>query len=174
MPAPPPPDKGMFMGIPVGGRRLDCLYDLLPGFKALALESQRTQDLPPGFDQVEIGCISGLIDKFPAWMMDHEQQEVSAMMHLQVIHDGVDAPFVFWDLLVHVAEEVHKVYCAAARVALCPALPCGLPQGPIDIAKGSAPIIDLLLGALCRAGVHLDRLLAGIALGRDRTHLINI
>ena len=174
MPAPPPPDKGMFMGIPVGGRRLDCLYDLLPGFKALALESQRTQDLPPWFDEVEVGRIRRLIDKLPARMMDHEQQQVATMVHLQVIHDGVDALYVFWDLRVHRAEEVDKMHGAAARVALRPALPCGLPQGPIDIAKGSAPIIDLLLGALCRAGVHLDRLLAGIALGRDRTHLINI
>ncbi|HEX9133631.1 MAG TPA: hypothetical protein VF844_15170 [Ktedonobacteraceae bacterium] len=40
MSAPPPPDKGMFMGIPVGGSRLDRLYDLLPGLKTSPLESQ--------------------------------------------------------------------------------------------------------------------------------------
>ncbi len=73
MPASPSPDKGMFMGIPVGRGGLDRLHDLLPGLKALAFESQRTQDLPPGFDQIEIGCIRRLIDKLRARMMDHEQ-----------------------------------------------------------------------------------------------------
>jgi len=174
MPTSLPPDKRMLVGIPVGRGRLDRFLNLLPGLEALAFESQRTQDLPPGFDEIEIGGIRRLIDKFPARMMDHEEQQVAAMMHLQIVHDSVDALFVFWDLFVHVAEEVHKVDCAAARVALCPALPCGLPQGPIDIAKGSAPIIDLLFGSLGRTDVHLDRLLAAIALGADRTHLINV
>ncbi len=115
------------MRIPVGGGRLDGLHDLLPGLKTPAFESQRTQDLPPRFDQVQIGRIGRLIDKFPARMMDHEQQQVSAMMHLQIVHDGVDALFVGWDLLIHVAEEVHKVHGAAARVALRPAVASGLP-----------------------------------------------
>ena len=96
------------------------------------------------------------------------------MMHLQIVHDGVDALFVFWDLLVHVAEEVHKVHLAAARVALRPTVPCRLPQRPIDIALGSPSIIDLLLGALGGTSVDVDRLLTGVALGRDRTHLIDI
>ena len=96
------------------------------------------------------------------------------MMHLQIVPDGIDALCIGWNLRVHVAEEVDKMHVAAARVALRPALPCGLPQGPIDIAKGSAPIIDLLGGAPGQTDVHLDRLLAGIALGADRTHLINV
>ena len=174
MPPSPPPDKRMLVGIPVGRGRLHRFLNLLPGLKALAFESQRTQDLPPGFDEIEIGGIRRLIDELPARMMDHKQQQVSAMMHLQIVHDGRDALFVFWDLGVHIAEEVYKVYGAAARVALRPAVSGGLPQGPIDIAKGSAPIIDLLFGALGRTSVHIDRLLARIALGRDRTHLITI
>src|SRR6266568_4273159 len=95
MPAAAPPHKGMFMGIPIGRGRLDGLDDLLPGLKTPAFERQRAQDLPPGFDEVEVGRIRRLI-------------------------------------------------------------------------------IDLLGGALGRTDVHLDRLLAGIALGADRTHLINV
>src|SRR6266704_237544 len=131
MPAASPPHKGMFMGIPVGRGRLDGLDDLLPGLKTPAFERQRAQDLPPGFDEVEVGRIRRLIDELPARMMDHEQQQVAAMMHLQIVHDGVDALCVFWDLFVHRAEEVDKMHGAAVQVALRPALPCGLPQRPI-------------------------------------------
>ena len=174
MPPSTTPDKGMLMGIPVGGGCLNRRLDLLPGFKALALECQRAQDLPPRFDQVQVGRIRWLIDKLPTRMMDHEQQQVSAMVHLQIVHDRVDALLVCWDLFIHRAQEVHKMHGTAARVALGPAVPCGLPQRSIDIAKGSVPIIDLLLGSLRRAGVHIDRRLARIAPGRDRTHLVNI
>src|SRR5713101_8987983 len=104
-------------------------------------------------------------------MMEHEQQQVAAMMHLQIVHDGVDALFVGWDVFVHVAEEVHKMYGAAARVALRPAVPGGLPQRPIHVALGSAPIIDFLLGALGGTSVDLNCLLTWIAFSGNRSHL---
>jgi hypothetical protein len=66
MPASTPPDKGMLMRIPIGRGRLDRLHDLLPGFKPPSFQSQRTQDLPPRFDQIEIGRIRGLIDELEA------------------------------------------------------------------------------------------------------------
>src|SRR6266702_5491994 len=69
----PSPDKGMLMRIPVGSGFLHRFLDLLPSLKAFAFERQRAQDLPPGFDQVQVGRIGGLIDKLPAGMMDHEQ-----------------------------------------------------------------------------------------------------
>ena len=112
-----PPDQRMLVGIPVGGGRLDRILNLLPGLKAPAFKSQRPQDLPPGFNEIEIGGICRLIDTFPAWMMDHEQQQIPAMMHLQIIHDGIDALLVFWDLRVHIAEKVHEVDNAASWVA---------------------------------------------------------
>jgi hypothetical protein len=62
----PPPDKGMLMGIPVGGSRLHRFLDLLPGLKAFALERQRAQDLPPRFDQIKVGRIGRLIDELEA------------------------------------------------------------------------------------------------------------
>ncbi len=96
------------------------------------------------------------------------------MMHLQIVHDGVDALEVFWNLLIDVAEEVDEVRLATSRVALRPTVPGRLPQGSIDIAFGSASIIDLLFGSLCWSSVHVDGLLARIAFGRDRTHLIDI
>jgi hypothetical protein len=96
------------------------------------------------------------------------------MMHPQVIHDRVDALGVGWDLLVELAEEVHKMHGAAARLAGGPAVPSGFPQGPIHVALGSAPIIDLLLGSLGGTGIDLNGLLPGIALGGQRSHLINV
>jgi hypothetical protein len=62
----PSPDKGMLMGIPVGCGCLNRLLDLLPVLKTSAFKSQRTQDLPPGFNQIEISCIRGLIDELRA------------------------------------------------------------------------------------------------------------
>jgi hypothetical protein len=49
-----PPDKGMLVGIPIGGSGFDGLHDLLPGLKALAFERQGAQDLPPRFDQIQV------------------------------------------------------------------------------------------------------------------------
>jgi hypothetical protein len=98
-------------------------------------------------------------------MMNHEEQQISAMMHFEIVQNGVDTFFVFWDGFIYRAEEVYKVYSAATRVALCPALPCGLPQGSINVTKRSAPIVDLLLGSLGWASIHIDGFLARIALG---------
>jgi hypothetical protein len=172
MAASPPPDEGMLMGIPVGGGRLDRLYNLLPGLKASTFECERAQDLPPRFDQIEIGGIRRLIDKLPALMMDHEEQQIVAMMHLQIIHDGVNALHLGWNLFIDQAEKVEEVLFRALRIALRPAVPCRLPQCPLDIAHVSAPIINLLLGPLGWPERHLDGLLPRVALGADRTHLV--
>ena len=127
MPTSPPPAKGMLVGIPVGRGRFDRFFNLLPVLKAFALERQRAQDLPPRFDQIKVGRIGRLIDDLPARMMDHEQQQVTAVVHLQMVHESVDALVLVWDLLVHIAEEVHKMHGAAARIAPGPAVTSGFP-----------------------------------------------
>ena len=66
------------------------------------------------------------------------------------------------------------MHLAAARVALRSAVSRGLPQGPRDIALGSAPIIDFLLGTLSGTKMDIDRLLAWVALGGHGSHLINV
>ena|SRR5215467_1901161 len=127
MAAAPPPDEGMLMGIPVSGCRLYGCYHLLPGLKTPTFERERAQDLPPGFDQIEIGSVRRLIDKLPALMMDHEEQQIVAMMHLQIIHDGVNALHLGWNLFIDKAEKVDEVLFRSLRIALCPAIPCRFP-----------------------------------------------
>ena len=78
------------MGIPVGGSRLDGSADFIPGFKTATLQGQRTQHFPPGFDQVQIGGILGLKDKFPARVSQTEQQHIGGAMRAEIIDDGVD------------------------------------------------------------------------------------
>ena len=39
-------------------------------------------------------------------MMDHEEQQISAMMHFEIVHNGVDTLFVFWDGFIYRGEEV--------------------------------------------------------------------
>lgn len=62
----PPPDKRMLMRIPVGGCHLDGCDHLLPGLKASALEGQRAQELLPGFNQVQVRGVLGLVDELEA------------------------------------------------------------------------------------------------------------
>ncbi len=174
MPTSPSPDKRMLVGIPVSCSRFNGCNHFVPGLKTSSFQCQRTQDLPPRFDQIQGGGIGGLRDELPVRMADHEQQQAMTMMHVQVIHDRIDALFGSFDLFVHEAEEVDEMHLAAARVALRSAVSRGLPQGPRDRAFGSAPIIDFLLGALDETNVHIDRLLTPIALGGNRPHLNTI
>lgn len=174
MPSSPSPDKGMLVGIPVRSGCFHGYSHLVPSLKAPSLQGQRTQDFPPRFNQIQVGRIGGLIDKLPARMMDHEQQQVVAMVHVQIIQDRIDALLVCWDLFVYPTEKVDEMHFAAAWVALRPAISRGLPQGPIDIALGSAPIIDFLLGTLGGTKMDIDGLLAWVALGGHRSHLINV
>src|SRR5260221_11918871 len=151
MTSPPAPDKRMLVGVPVGGGG----HHFLPGFKTASFQGERTQRLPPGVHEIEIGGIGGLIDEFPTGMMDHEEQEIVAMMHVQIIQDGIDAHFVESDLLVDEAEKVDEVLDASSGIALRPRLSCRLPQRPKDIAAFP--------------GVH-NRSLAWRALLGERSH----
>ena len=66
-------DRGVAVCIPVDCRAVDRIADLVPTLEAPALESQRTQDLPPGLDQVEIGRKLGLEHYLPARMREQKQ-----------------------------------------------------------------------------------------------------
>ena len=74
------PDKRMPVIVPVGGRPLDRLFDLGPRLEATALQGQRAQHLPPGFDQVEVGRVLGLEHELPARMQQAEQQGIGLWM----------------------------------------------------------------------------------------------
>ncbi len=107
-------------------------------------------------------------------MREHEEQQIMAMVHLQIIHDGVDAFHLDWNLFIDPAQKVDEVLFRALRIALRPAIPCRLPQRSIDKAHVSAPIVDLLLGTPGWPQRDVDGLLPRIALGADWTHLIKI
>lgn len=79
-------------------------------------------------------------------MVDQEEQQVLAVMHVQVIQDGVDALHLWWDVFIDTAEKVHEVRFDTPGRALRPTLAGSFLQGAIDIAFGSAAIIDLLGG----------------------------
>jgi len=162
------------MGIPVSGGCLDRCHHLIPGLKAPAFERKPPQDLPPGFNQVQIGCVPGLVDKFPARMRDHEEQQIMAMMHVQVVHDGVDALLVLRNVLIDKAEKVDEMLCDAPGITLRPARSGGFPQRTVDLAFGSASIINLLFGSLSGTSVDINDLLAWVAFGSDWSHLINV
>ncbi len=86
MPPPSAPDIGMLMGIAVSGRCLNSVNHLLPGLEAASLESVGAQRFPPGFNQVQVCGVLGLIDEFPTRMMQHEEQQIIAVMDIQMAH----------------------------------------------------------------------------------------
>ena len=81
----------MAVGIPVGGRVGDRRGDLVPGLEAAALERERAERLPPGLDQVQVGCVGRLEDELPAWVGQDEEQDIGRPVGVQVVQDGVDA-----------------------------------------------------------------------------------
>ena len=98
-------------------------------------------------------------------MMDHEPQQIPAMMHVQVIKDRVDALHLFGNLFIDPAEKVDEVFFDPPWIALGPALPCRLPQYPVNVAFCSPSIVNRLRGSVGRASRDVDQLLTGITLG---------
>src|SRR3954447_12873625 len=167
MPPPFAPHKRMLMSIPVGCSLFHRLFDFFPRLEATPFEGQRTQDLPPGFNQVQVGRIGRLIDKLPALMREHEEQQIVAMVHLQIIHDGVDALDLGWNLLIDKTEKIEEVLFRSLWITLRPAVSCCLPKGPIHVTHVSTPIVDFLLGPHSWPLRDIDGLLPRIALGTD-------
>lgn len=131
-------------------------------------------DLPLGFNHVQVGRVLGLVDELPARVMDHEEEQVVAMVHIQVVHDSIHALLIGWDLPIGIREKVDEMLLDAPGIARRPAVTSACPQGSIDVALGTPSVINLLSGAFSRTGLHLDCLLAWIALGRDWSHFIDV
>ena len=174
MSASTPPHKGMLMRIPVRRRCLDRLNDLLPGFKTSALERERTEDFPPRLNEVQVRGVLGLVDELRARMMDQEQEQVVAMVHIQVVHDGIDTLHFLRDLLIDKTKEIDEMLFDAPGIALRPAGSGGFPQRSIDVAFGAPSIINLLFGSLGWTSLDINRLLTGITFGGHRPHLIDV
>lgn len=162
------------MSIPVGGGRVNRVNDLLPSSKPAPFEGERAQRLPPGLNQVQVRRILGLIDELPARMMQREEQQVVAMMDIQIVHDGVDTLNLGGELGIDMAEKVDEVRDGAPSIVVRPTLPRRFPQGSKDIAFATASIVNLLLGTLGWTNVHIDGLLTGIALGTHRSHFVDV
>ena len=73
------------MRIPVSGRLLHRLLDLLPGLEAPPFERQGFERLPPGFNQVQVRRVGGLEDKLPTRIRQVEEQNVDGSVHAQVV-----------------------------------------------------------------------------------------
>ena len=97
------------MGIPVAGRRCDRRADVVPGLEALALEGQGTQDLPPRFDQVQVGGVRGLEDELPPRVGEREEEHIGGAVGAEVVEDGVDALNSGIDPRFHLLHEGDEV-----------------------------------------------------------------
>src|SRR5215204_2507170 len=70
---PPTPDEWVPVGIPVHCRFLHRGGDLIPRLEPPALQGQRSQDLPPRLDQVQVGCRDRLEHELPPRVRQVEQ-----------------------------------------------------------------------------------------------------
>src|SRR6516225_10721151 len=106
-------------------------------------------------------------------MMDLEEQQVMAMMHVQVIEDRINPRLLGGNARIDPGEKVDEMRFRAARVTLRPAISGRFPQRAKDIALGASAIIDLLFSALGGPRLDSNGVLAGIALGGHRPHLVD-
>lgn len=60
-------------------------------------------------------------------MRDLKEHRITAVVHLQVVHDGVDALLFGWDLLIGRREKVDEMLGDAPGIALRPAVAGGFP-----------------------------------------------
>jgi hypothetical protein len=73
------------MGVPVGCRLLNRLFNLLPASETPSFERQRLEGFPPGFNQVQVRGVRGLKDELPAWIGQIEEQDIHGPVHGQVV-----------------------------------------------------------------------------------------
>src|SRR3954468_21820006 len=174
MTAPPSPDEGMAVRVPVIGRLGDGLGDLVPGLEATACQGERTQHLPPRLDQVEVGGVFRLEHHLPAWMRQHEQQDVGGAVAAEVIGDGIDPLDLLWQPTLHLFQEGHPVGSATARVGAGEGGACRGTEGTEDVSFAAPSVVDLQPGPACRLrrGRCPHQRLSGIALGAEWPHLV--
>jgi hypothetical protein len=160
------------MGIPVGGRRRDCLADLVPGLEALALEGQGAQDLPPRFDQVQVGGVRGLEDELPPGVGEREEEHIGGAVGAPVVEDGVDPLHPWVDPGLDQFQAGDEVGGGATLGRPRQRLTRRRFERAEDLALAAAAVVDLLLGARGRARGHVNELCSCQALGRFGAHRI--
>src|ERR671913_606891 len=128
------PDEGMLVLIPVGGGAFNRLLDLGPGFESSTFQSQGAEHLPPGLDQVEVGCILGLEDELPARMEQAEQQHVGRAVSAEVVSDRINPLDRRIDPGFDLAQEVDPVGCRSAIIGLRQGRAAGWLEGPENVA----------------------------------------
>ncbi len=97
MSAPFSPNKGMLVFVPVSAGFCNNWFHLFPGLEPLAFERKRLERLPPRLNQIEIGGIFRLENKFPAWMGQVKEQDIIGFMSCQIIKHHLDPLNRGWD-----------------------------------------------------------------------------
>ena len=102
------PDKRMLVGIPVGGRRCDRIYNLLPSREPTPLDGQRAEHLPPGLNLIEIRGVLELVDQLPTGILGQIEEQILIMLHVQIVHDGRDPGDALGNLIIAGGQEIDE------------------------------------------------------------------
>ena len=160
MAAPVPPSKGMTVIVPVGRGLVDSRAKVLPGFEAPTFQGERAQDLPPWFNQVQIGGIDGLKDELPAWVCKGEEQDVCCPMGAQVVENDKNT-LGLCDMSqqprLYLFEKVGQVRSRATGIGCGLGKPCRGQEGAKDVPFATPPMVNLLLRTRGRFTVVFDK-----------------
>src|SRR5512134_2634495 len=166
------PAEGMAVRVPVGSSLRDGLGDLVPGLEAAPGQGEGAQDLPPWLDEVEGGGVFRLEHHLPAWVRQHEEQDISGAVAAQIIGDGVDALNVLRQPTLDVLQEGHPVGGITPWVGSREGGARRRAEGTEDVTLAAPPVVDLLPGTARRWRVWPYHISARIALGAERAHLV--
>src|ERR1035437_511496 len=178
MTASTPPDKRMAMLVPIGGRVADRLTDVGPGLKSPSFQGQGAENLPPRFDQVQVGRTLGLEDEFPPLMREREQQDVQRPMDIQVIDNPVNSLDLRRKPSIDLLQEVDPVGNRSATIRFRQRGTRGRLEGTEAVAFAPPSVVDLLRCPFGRSRTgrirqRPDEFLTTEAFGRFRSHLIH-
>ena len=137
-----------------------------------ARASERAQHLPPRPDQVEVGGVPGPERHLPARVRQHGRRRVGGAVAAQVVGDGVDALGLLRQPALGLLREGRPVGGAAARAGPREGGARRGTGGAEDAALAAPAVVDLPPRATCRRRSRPDRLPPRMALGAERSHLV--
>ena len=174
----PAPNKRVPMIVPIGCGGFHGTPDLGPRLEAAALEGQRPQDFPPRLNQVQIGGVLGLKDKFPARMGQAKQQHIRSAVRRQVVKNRIDAMGRSGQPRLDLLQKVNPIRRGSAGIRVRQRFSRRGLKSAKDVPLAPAAIVNFLLGTSgwtgfgWGSGFNQEGLLPGNALGRFWFHFI--
>jgi hypothetical protein len=167
MAPPPAPVKWLFVRVPLRGRVLDRLTDVISRLEATPCERDRAQDLPLRLNHVQGSGALGLQDELPTRMRDRKKPHVSGAMGAQMINYRIDQFPLCGQLGLDPCQAINPIGTRAIGARRREPIPAHQSEGPQHIALTPASVVD----RLCRAAGQVCRSICTVLAARPH-HLL--